>query len=129
MPSVQDVRYALRLLRRTPGFTAVAILTLALGIGATTAVFSLIDVILLSRLPYAAPDRLVSITGPYPNGGVRRDAQRTARRWMSQRMPTATLHADRQRRRPSVSRAHACRPSFFRRSALQPAMGRWLRAG
>ena len=48
---LQDVRYALRLLWRTPGFTAVATLTLALGIGATTAVYSLIDVILLSRLP------------------------------------------------------------------------------
>ena len=47
-----------------PGFTAIATLTLALGIGANTAVYSLIDVILLSRLPYAAPEELVSITGP-----------------------------------------------------------------
>src|SRR5262249_15504894 len=64
----RDARYALRTLRRSPGVTLVATLTLALGIGATTAVYSLIDVILLSRLPYPAPEQLVSVTGTYPNG-------------------------------------------------------------
>ena len=65
---VQDFRYAARTLLRNPGFATTAILTLALGIGANTAVFSLVNGILLTRLPYPGPDRLVSITATYPNG-------------------------------------------------------------
>src|SRR4029453_13231034 len=56
---VQDIRYALRALARAPGFSAVAILTLGLGIGATTIVFSLVDGILLKPLPIVDPDRVV----------------------------------------------------------------------
>jgi hypothetical protein len=74
---LKDFRYAVRGLRRAPGFTAIVVLTLALGIGANTAIFSVVDGILLCALPFEDPDELVAVWADY----TRRDGP--AREWLA----------------------------------------------
>ena len=90
---MNDLRFVLRQLLKNPGFTATTVLCLALGIGATTGIFSVVNAILLRPLRYAEPERLVRLYTEcpnFPNGGLRRfplsqpeylDVKRDTRSW------------------------------------------------
>ena len=68
-----DLRYGIRTLAKSPGFTAIGLLALALGIGANTAIFSLINAVLIRPIPFKDPDRLVMIWGSNPSKGIKEE--------------------------------------------------------
>jgi putative ABC transport system permease protein len=136
----QDFRYALRQLHKSPGFTAVAVITLALGIGANTAVFSVVDQVLLHPLPYPDSDRIVKISQTFQ--GVSTDDASPAnyldwvsQNQLSQKPAFAEMAAARGWRgslsagnRPEQVSGTMTTPSFFPLFGINPILGRSLAA-
>jgi putative ABC transport system permease protein len=128
---LQDVRYALRSFRRNPAFTITVIATLALGIGATTAVFSVVDPILFRALPYANSDRLVSVglTAPivpveFTLGGsyyVWKDNQKPFESFTSE---TGVSACDLTERNPARLSCASVEASFLPTLGIHPLLGR-----
>lgn len=128
-----DIRYALRTFRRMPTFTAVAIVTLALGIGATTAMFTLVNSILLRPLPYPSSDRIVRIIQSYPEKGLDtwglnqvniamyRDRSTDFSAFAAYRNGSVTLQTPSGPQRIQILRVTA---PFFRAIGVGPAFGR-----
>jgi predicted permease len=130
---MQDVRYALRSLRKQPIFTLVAVLTLTLGIGANTAIFSLVYQVLLRPLPYAAADRLVFVWNGYPLMGLPQAAVSIPdyldRRSQAQGIEDATIFSFRAvnlttQGQPEQLRGLLVTPSFFTTLGRSPFIGR-----
>ena len=134
---LQDARYALRMLRKAPGFTAVIVLTLGLGIGANTAIFSVINCVLLKPLPFSSPDRIVSLfetesaEGQFPLTGQdfldwRHDNQTFADMSVySQRQPANASGAG----EPEEVNIAATQANFFALLGVRPLLGRAFVAG
>src|SRR5271169_2996062 len=130
----QDLRFTLRTLAKKPGFTAVAVLTLALGIGATCAMFALLDAVLLRPLPFPESARIVVI-GPEWQGGISSlapadflDVQRDNRSLEAMagiRTMNFNLSGG---ERPERAAGCVVTPEFFRVIGAQPVMGRALTA-
>ena len=130
---LQDLKYGARMLVKSPGFTAIAILTLALGIGANTAIFSLIDSVLLRPLPYENPGQLVAFSGTNAESGLtgilvsytrfqQVQEQSRAIKSLGAYIPfTMSLTG---RGEPEVVNASRITGNFFHVLAVSPALGR-----
>ena len=139
LPSIeslwQDVRYALRTLRRNPGFSILAVVVLSLGIGANTAVFSVVDAVLFKPLAFADPDRIVSFTSAWPTKGTRAPAVSLpdVMDWRAGSSAFATLTLYRRSRRAVIIGDAAyfadvvrTSPEFFTLFGVKPLMGHFF---
>jgi putative ABC transport system permease protein len=130
---LSDLRYSLRLLRTSPGFTTIAVATLALGIGANTAIFSVVDAVLIRPLPYADPDRVVLVWEENLAANVPRNtpAPGNYAEWIrmsrsfsglaATRGGSASLTGD---GAPEQIRGRRVTPNFFDVLGVKPAIGR-----
>jgi predicted permease len=129
--TLRDLRYALRMLGRNPGFTIVAVLTLGLGIGANTAIFSMVYALMLRPLPYAEPDRLMLLTEKmrtgdrmtvaYPNFVDWRERTQTFEEMSAYRTQSFNLTGV---EKPTRLRGRAVTWNFFRLLGVFPQHGR-----
>jgi putative ABC transport system permease protein len=127
----QDVRYGLRMLRKNPGFTAVAVLTLGLGIGANTAVFSVVRAVLLKSLPYPDPQSLIVLNEYHVRNGEESVSWMDFRDWQEQQRVFEGMAAYRVRHfvltgleQPDLLRAGEVTAPFFDLLRVRPALGR-----
>ncbi|MBZ5490398.1 MAG: ABC transporter permease [Acidobacteriia bacterium] len=129
---LRDLRYALRMLRNAPGFTIIAVLTVALGIAATTAIFSIVDATLLHPLPYPQPDQLVRIQDDLPGVGSHDVGMSIPEVWDFQRsgifqwispdvFDECNLTGSDQ---PTLAKSVVVMPSFFTLLGVKPQLGR-----
>jgi putative ABC transport system permease protein len=134
---IQDARYGIRMLARNPGFTAVAVLTLALGIGVNTAIFSVINAVLLRPLPFHDPDRLVQLwESEYGSGRY----ELTGRDYLEWQAQTQSLEETSLYRywpsfnasgagEPEQARAIKTQANFFSLLGVAPLLGRTFQRG
>jgi putative ABC transport system permease protein len=136
---LQDLRYALRTLLKTPGFTAVAVLTLALGIGANTAIFSVVNAVLLRALPFPEADRIVMVWATNPAIQVGLDelppSNADFKDWIERSHAFERLAAVKARQfnlsadgDPERIGGASVTADFFPMLGIQPALGRWFTA-
>jgi putative ABC transport system permease protein len=130
---LQDLRYAVRMLFKHKGFTAAAVLTLALGIGANTAIFTVVNAVLLRPLPFPAPDRLITLTEQNLQRGQTRGvvSPRNLEDWEKQSQTIEVFGAWRDWRFKlttsegnTLVRAAIASPGLFRVLGLKPVLGR-----
>ena len=130
---LQDLRYALRTLGKSPGFTAIAIITLALGIGANTAIFSVVYAVLLRPLPFANPDQLVIVFEAKPEEGIFKNgcSYPNFTHWREQDHVFSEIAADQRhqltltgRGEPSVVDTAVVTPELFSLLDAKPLAGR-----
>jgi len=131
---LQDVRFGLRMLRKNPGFTAVAVITLALGIGANTAIFSVIDGVLFNPVPFREPDRIMSVHSrmalfphlgvSYPNFLDWQRENRSFEQMAAWRMDDFALTG---RGEPEMLKGEMVSSNFFSLLGVGPTLGREFR--
>ncbi len=131
----QDIRFGLRVLAKNPGFTAIAILTLALGIGANTALFSVVNGVLLNPLPFPNPDQLVAVYAKSPNFQESSIAYPNFLDWQKDNHSFASLCAFRSddfnmsgAGEPQRVHIHMISAEFLTALGMQPLLGRTFRA-
>ena len=130
----QDVRYGLRVLAKNPGFTAIAVLTLALGIGANTALFSVVNGVLLNPLPFPSPDELVAVYTKSPTFQESSISYPNFLDWQRDSQSFASLCAFRSDNfnmtgagKPERVHTHMISAEFFTALGMQPVLGRAFR--